>query len=98
MRERIIGHTATVNSIELIHAGAGLVNNSIEGCLLSASNDGTARVWDLRTSKGVILLNHTGEKQPIMKAKYLYGAKGVLTVSGNNVNLFDLRKPSLILS
>ena len=68
-----------------------------EGCLLSASSDGTARVWDLRTSKGAILLKHDGEKRAIMKAKYMYGAKGVLTVSGNNVNLFDLRKPSLIL-
>lgn len=66
--------------------------------MLSASSDGTARVWDLRTSKGAILLKHSGEKQAIIKAKYNYGAKGVLTVSGNCVNLFDLRKPSLILT
>ena len=96
MRDKIEGHSDTVNSIELIHSSAGLVPNT-EGCLLSASNDGTARVWDLRTSKGVILLKHA-EKKGIVKAKYMYGAKGVLTISGNNVNLFDLRKPSLILS
>jgi WD40 repeat protein len=71
---------------------------SAEGCILSASNDGTARIWDLRTNKGAILLKHSGEKKAIVKAKYLYGGKGVLTVSGNNVNLFDLRKPSLIIS
>ena len=28
--------------------------------LLSASEDGTARVWDLRTNKGVILLKPDG--------------------------------------
>lgn len=50
----------------------------------------------MRTNKGIILLKHE-EGQEVVKAKYMYGAKGVLTAAGNSINLFDMRKPSLVL-
>ena len=94
MRAKIEGHTDTVNSVEIVN-GAEEFSGNQDGCLLSASDDGTARIWDLRTNKGVVLLKHEG--QEVVKAKYMYGAKGVLTATGTAINLFDLRKPSLVV-
>ena len=54
LRDRIQGHTGQVNSIEVIKSSEGLTAHE-EGCLLSASDDGMARIWDLRRNKGVIL-------------------------------------------
>jgi WD40 repeat protein len=67
--------------------------------LLSASNDGTARIWDLRTNKGVCLLKAT-EKGEVATAKAgLFKSAPFLAVTAINskLNFFDLRKPSLVL-
>ena len=54
MREKISGHTGQVNSVEYISD----LTAELQGCLLSSSDDGTARIWDLRSNKGVMLLKH----------------------------------------
>ena len=50
-REKLTGHKKQVNSIN-----AYASSQSFCECLLSASDDGTARLWDLRTNKGTMLL------------------------------------------
>ena len=47
----MIGHKKTINSIQHNKATSNLPEN-----LLSASDDGTARIWDLRVNRGVVLL------------------------------------------
>lgn len=66
--------------------------------LLSASEDGTARIWDLKTNKGIVLLKQTDNKE-IQRAKFAetLAYPIVITAAGDSLNVFDLRKPSLIL-
>ncbi len=67
--------------------------------LLSASDDGTSRIWDLRINKGVVLLHHT-DKQEIACAKFGVAsglANVVATAQGKSLHFFDVRKPSLVL-
>jgi len=51
VRDKLIGHTASVNTIQLVRNITNLPD-----CLISASDDGTSRIWDLRTNKGAVLL------------------------------------------
>jgi WD40 repeat protein len=46
IRDKLIGHSKSINSIQLIS----------DNQLLSASDDSTTRLWDIRTNKGVMLL------------------------------------------
>lgn len=50
-RDKLIGHKGSVNSVQLLR---NLTN--LPDCLLSASDDGTSRIWDLRTNRGAVLL------------------------------------------
>jgi WD40 repeat protein len=65
------------------------------GDLLSASDDQTTRVWDLRTNKGTILLRSS--KREVTIARAATCAPIVITSQENTLNFFDLRKPSLVL-
>jgi hypothetical protein len=67
--------------------------------LLSASDDGTSRIWDLRINKGVVLLQHT-DKGEIACAKFGVAnglANIVATAQGKYLRFYDVRKPSLVL-
>ena len=95
VRESLLGHKGSVESLELT-TGLSIVPDG----LLSASEDGTARIWDLRTNKGVVLLKPEGAStNEIQRAAF--GANCdypiVATASGETLSFFDLRKPSLIL-
>ena len=68
--------------------------------LLSASEDGTARIWDLRTNKGVVLLKPEGSTtKEIQRASFgeQMDYPIVATATDDTLCFFDLRKPSLIL-
>ncbi len=95
VREFLLGHKKSVNSIQHM-----LPSTNLPECLLSASDDGTARIWDLRINKGVMLLNHTSQSQEVICAKMInYNGLSHLTVTatGQSLNFFDMRKPSLII-
>ena len=68
--------------------------------LLSASEDGTARIWDLRANKGVVLLKPEGSiTKEIQRASFGQNMDYpiVVTATDDTLCFFDLRKPSLIL-
>jgi WD40 repeat protein len=72
---------------------------NLPDCLLSGSDDGTSRIWDLRINKGIVLLQHAN-KEEIACAKFGVvncAANIVTTAQGNSLNFFDVRKPSLVL-
>ena len=63
LREKLVGHKAAVNSIDYFHPQiaeneSGYFQQSFKdhGLILSASDDGTALVWDLRINKRVMLI------------------------------------------
>jgi WD40 repeat protein len=71
--------------------------------LLSASDDGTALLWDLRINKRVMLIqdkatSEGGGSREIVKARFLPGSNFVLTAFGDSLATFDVRKPAIILS
>lgn len=68
--------------------------------MVSASDDGTALLWDLRTNKRVMFIQDkaTTEGLEIVKAKFLHNANFVATGYGDSLSLFDLRKPAIIVS
>jgi WD40 repeat protein len=51
VRVKLLGHTDSVNTLQYADTTSNLPK-----CLLSASDDGTCRLWDLRSNKGVMLL------------------------------------------
>ena len=67
---------------------------------MSASDDGTALVWDLRTNKRVMAMQDKTATQgrEVVKAKFLNTPNYSLTIFGDSLALFDLRKPAIILS
>ena len=83
-RESLQGHTAQVNSIAFHTAQT----------LLSAADDGTARVWDLRTNRGVHLLKHEAPVNKVLSLAQEYA----VTATDKQVHFFDLRKPQLVVN
>jgi len=83
VRTKLAGHLDTVNSIQV--SGDRL---------LSASDDGTARLWDLRTGKSSTLLRHP-TRDPIAVAKWCDNY--VVSAVETTINLFDVRKPTLLV-
>ena len=65
-----------------------------EDKLLSASDDGTVRIWDVKTNKGVSLLR-TQSREPVSKA--VWAGDYVFSASDSALQLFDVRNPSLIV-
>jgi WD40 repeat protein len=68
--------------------------------MVSASDDGTAMIWDLRINKRVMLIqdHNTTQGAEIVKAKFFDHGNYVMTAFGNSLATFDLRKPAIILS
>ena len=68
--------------------------------MISASDDGTAMIWDLRINKRVMLIqdHNTTQGAEIVKAKFFDHGNYVMTAFGNSLATFDMRKPAIILS
>jgi WD40 repeat protein len=67
---------------------------------MSASDDGTALVWDLRSNKRVMVMQDkaTTKGRELVKAKFLNNPNYALTIFGDSLALFDMRKPAIILN
>jgi WD40 repeat protein len=102
VRDRLEGHKGAVNSLEVYSqsGGEGYLAASYEGVVMSASDDGTALVWDLRNNKRVMIMQDKGTTQgrEIVKAKFLNTPNYAVTIFGDSLALFDLRKPAIIVS
>ena len=80
------GHRHQVNSV--VHSPDGR-------CLLTASHDQTARVWDAHTGK--LLLELTGHKGPVWRARYSPDGRRIVTASfDHEVRLFDAEAGRLL--
>ena len=80
VREKLEGHKAAINSLDFFRpqsVGEGYLNSnplySVNGLLLSASDDGTSAVWDLRLNKRVLLIQdkETSGGVEVVKAKFV---------------------------
>lgn len=62
VREKLEGHKASVNSLDYykpLKEAQGYLNSAYQqesGLLLSASDDGTSLIWDLRINKRALLI------------------------------------------
>lgn len=76
------------------------MSQTYQQLMLSASDDGTAMIWDLRTNKRVMLIQdqQTTEGREIVKAKFFDQGNYVMTAFGDSLATFDVRKPAIILT
>ena len=95
VRQKLTGHTGVVNSIQ-ISSNVPFTNHPV---YLSASDDGSTRIWDSRTNKGIVLLKGVAENEvsEVTTAKWSVDGGLVVSAQGNMLNFFDVRQPSLIL-
>ncbi len=70
------------------------------GILLSASDDGTSLIWDLRINKRVMFIQDkvTTQGKEITKAKFLDNGNYVMTAFGASLATFDVRKPAILIT
>ena len=65
--------------------------------LLSSGADGTIRVWDVaREQKTQVMLIQDRQKREIVKARAI-GSHMILSATCNSIQLYDIRKPCIIL-
>jgi len=81
---RMEGHDGVVNSVSPARRGPPL--------LVSACDDGSARIWDARKKRAVLVLPDAGGR-PMTACAFLDDAMGVATASVDGVvRLWDLRR------
>ena len=78
-------------------ASIGLDSYSSSSSLLSSSEDGTARIWDLRTLKAARLIKVPGGKDNGVGLCRFTPSGGVILSSSNQLMKFDLRGSDSIL-
>ena len=99
-----MGHKSSVNSLDIYNpeksSDNGYLGQTYQQLLLSASDDGTAMIWDLRTNKRVMLIQdqQTTEGREIIKAKFFDSGNYIMTAFGDSLATFDVRKPAIILT
>eukprot|EP01102_Stenamoeba_stenopodia_P011890 TRINITY_DN3688_c0_g1_i1.p1 TRINITY_DN3688_c0_g1~~TRINITY_DN3688_c0_g1_i1.p1 ORF type:complete len:275 (-),score=70.24 TRINITY_DN3688_c0_g1_i1:562-1341(-) len=71
--------------------------HSSHNLLCSGSEDGTARIWDLNTSRSVRLLQ-SFDKTPINSVAFGPTSDLVYFSAGRKIGCYDLRRPEVILT
>jgi WD40 repeat protein len=85
LRSPLFGHENFIHSLSQCHT---------TGQLASASEDGTARIWDIRTKTGHVATLNPGENQNLKRAK-LGNWLGAASLSGDFLALGGGPQPAL---
>ncbi|XP_050308630.1 U3 small nucleolar RNA-associated protein 15 homolog [Anthonomus grandis grandis] len=66
---------------------AGVVNPDVPNIILSGGYDGMVKMWDTRTNKEVMKMNHTSAVESLL---YMPGGGMVLSAGGTDIKIWDV--------